>query len=240
MIYCDSMLEKAKLSEYKLKKIIRCFSLDIQADKTAVLEGVNRNTVNRWYMIFRKSIYLHRTTARRELTGEIELDESYFGASRRRGYAGPRKHGRGTHKQPVFGIFERNGTVYTEIVPDCQKSTLQPLILGQIGKESVIHSDGWRGYDGLVDVGFDRHLRVNHRAHQFAKKNGCHINGIESFWSFVKRRFTALNGIQKRYFDLHLKECEWRWGRDHMVLETELWALLNMIDEQELSTVLLV
>jgi len=26
----------------------------------------------------------------------------------------------------------------------------------------VLHTDGWRGYDGLVDLGFDKHFRVSH------------------------------------------------------------------------------
>ncbi len=38
------------------------------------------------------------------------------------GFHGKLKRGRGTLKQPVFGIFERNGRVYsTEIVPDCKR-----------------------------------------------------------------------------------------------------------------------
>jgi transposase len=230
------MLDKAKISKYKLKKIITHFCVDIEASKTAIVTDINRNTVNRWYMIFRKVIYLERTGQREKLTGQIELDESYFGASRVRGWKGRLKRGRGTRKQPVFGIFERNGTVYTEIVPDCKKQTLQPLILGKISIDSVIHSDKWRGYDGLVDVGYDKHLRVNHSKHQFAKKNGCHINGIESFWSFVKRRFTNLNSVRKKYFDLHLKECEWRWNRDHTLLEKELYNLLKKYSDSDLST----
>ena len=53
--------------------------------------------------------------------GGIELDERYFGAKRIRGYHGKLKRGRGTLKQPVFGIFERKDEtgkkrVYTEIV----------------------------------------------------------------------------------------------------------------------------
>lgn len=31
-----------------------------------------------------------------------------------------------------------------------------------------INTDGWRGYDGLVDIGFDKHLRVNHGDNEFA------------------------------------------------------------------------
>lgn len=40
--------------------------------------------------------------------------------------------------------------------------------------------DGWRGYDGLVDIGFDKHLRINNDDHEFAYGKR-HINGIESF-----------------------------------------------------------
>jgi transposase-like protein len=51
-------------------------------------------------------------------------------------------------------------SVYTEIVPDCRKKTLQAIIRGRGAVETVIHSDGWRGYDGLVDVGYSKHFRV--------------------------------------------------------------------------------
>ena len=91
----------------------------------------------------------------------------------------------------------------------------------------MIHTDGWRGYDGLVDVGYDKHLRVNHGAHEFSKGNGCYINDIESFWSFVKRRLNNLNSVPKKYFHLHLKESEWRWNKSFVELETELLRLIK-------------
>ena len=66
-------------------------------------------------MLFRKAIYDHQTDLRAKFVGSIEIDESYFRAKRQRGFHGKLKRGRGTLKQPVFGIFERNGRVYTEI-----------------------------------------------------------------------------------------------------------------------------
>ena len=80
------------------------------------------------------------------MLGTVEVDESFFGAARPRGVVGSRKRGRGTLKQPVFGIFERGGRVYTEIIPDAKKATLQEVIRGRIALESVVISDGWRGY----------------------------------------------------------------------------------------------
>ncbi len=219
------MKYNTKLSDYQLKKIIKHFCVDIEASKTALLTGFNRNTINHWYGIFRHEIYHSQSEQRDLLYGSIEVDESYFGAKRQRGFHGKLKRGRGTLKQPVFGIFERDGRVYTEIVPDCKKQTLQAVILGKVALESVIYSDGWRGYSGLVDVGYSKHLRVNHGQNEFA--DGIrHINGIESFWSFTKRRLAKFNGVTKN-FDLHLKECEWRWSRNPDELSRELWELLK-------------
>jgi transposase len=56
------------------------------------------------------------------------------------------------------------------------------VIRGHVALDTVIHSDGWRGYDGLVDVGYSKHFRVLHSANEFANDHS-HINSIESFWS---------------------------------------------------------
>jgi len=220
------MLCNSKLSDYKIRKIIWCYCVDVNASKTAVLLAHNRNTINHWFNIFRRVIYAHQEALKEALVGKVEVDESFFGATRPRGFHGKLKRGRGTLKQPVFGVFERDGRVYTEIVPDCKKVTLQAVIKGKVGLDSVIYSDGWRGYNGLVDVGYSKHFRVNHGANEFARDGHCHINGIESFWSFTKRRLAKFNGV-KVNFELHLKECEWRWKKDADMLSKELWKILR-------------
>jgi len=217
------MFKNSKLSRYRLLKLVDCFCIDIEACKTAQLLGVNRNTVNRYFNIFRHLICAHQLAEKQQFVGVVEVDESFFGPARVRGRPGPRKRGRGTQKQPVFGIYERNGRVYTELVNDCSARTLQKIIRGRISPESVIHSDGWRGYDGLVDVGYDKHLRINKSKH-FASK-GIHINGIEAFWSFTKRRLSKFNGVKKN-FELHLKECEWRYGKSTDQLRQELLKMI--------------
>ncbi len=220
------MLTTAKISRYKIKKIIKHFCVDVEASKTALLVGLNRNTVNHYYQLFRYAIAVKQAKElQRLLQGEIELDESYFGPHHLRGLS--TRRGRGTHKQPVFGIFERNGRVYTEIIPDCNRKTLRAIILGKIDPKSVIYSDHWPGYDGLVDVGYDKHFRINHRQSEFVRQSHVHINGIESFWSFTKRRLKKFNGVQAN-FDMHLKECEWRWNKSILELEKELSQMLKL------------
>jgi transposase-like protein len=77
----------------------------------------------------------------------------------------------------VFGLLKRKGEGYTEIATDCKEVTLQAIIRGRVAPVVVIHSDGWRGYDGLVDVGYPRDFRVAHGANQFAGGT-VHINSL--------------------------------------------------------------
>ena len=219
------MLKYSKLSIYKIKKVIKCFCLDLTATQTAKLVDLNRNTINRYFNIFRQAIYRYQLDQRRKFVGEVEIDEAYFGPKRIKGRSGRR--GRGTtYKQPVFGIYERDGRVYTKIIPDCSRRTLRKAITGKIDLSSTIYSDSWRGYDGLVDVGYNKHLRIRHRHDEFSNRRGVHINGIEAFWSFTKRRLTKFNGTKKN-FHLHLKECEWRWDKHPRDLEEELVKILK-------------
>ena len=75
---------------------------------------------------------------------------------------------------------------------------------------SVIHIDGWKAYDGLIVNGYD-HYRVFHSRNEFTRGKN-HVNGIENFWSFAKRRLAKFNGCASDKFVLHLKECEFRYN----------------------------
>ena len=157
-------LKNARISEQKTRGIVKYFALDLEATKIAELTKLNRNTVNRYLKIIRICV-AKKCEESSPLNGEIEVDESYFGAKRIRG-----KRGRGAAgKTPVFGLLKRSGKVYTAIVPDCSKATLQAIIRGRVDPDSVIHSDGWRGYNGLVDLGYKKHFRVNHSKNEFAR-----------------------------------------------------------------------
>jgi len=70
------------------------------------------------------------------------------------------KKGRGAGgKTIVFGRLERQGKVYTEIVPDASKKPLQAVIRGPVALDHPLGD--WRGYNGLVDMGYEKHLRVH-------------------------------------------------------------------------------
>ena len=221
MIGKNRYFKRSKISEAKFRQIVRHFALDLTATECAALTGISLRSVNSIYLRIRVRM-AQWCAACSPLGGELEADESYFGAHRVRG-----KRGRGAGgKTIVFGLLKRGDCVYTEIVPDASKRTLQAIIRGKASIDSVIHTDGWRGYDGLVDIGFDKHFRVNHGNNEFVRGSN-HVNGIESFWSFAKRRLAQFNGISRHTFALHLKECEFRFNHRHGNLYKALLQLLR-------------
>jgi len=222
----NKYINRSRISEAKFRDIVRYFSLDLDAHKIAILTNLNRNTINRYVTLIRQRI-AEFCESETPFKGEIEVDESYFGAKRIRG-----KRGRGAAgKTPVFGILQRQGKVYTEIVPDCAKATLQAIIRGKVAPDSIIHSDKWRGYDGLVDLGYKKHYRVHHGMNEFARGKK-HINGIESFWSYAKNRLIKFHGISSQTFYLHLKECEFRFNYRN---ENMYQMLLKLFREKPLN-----
>ena len=212
---------RSRIAEKKFREIIKYFTLDLTANKTAKLTGLTHKTVNQIYLKIRQRL-AEESQRQSPFSGKVEVDESYFGAKRVKG-----KRGRGAGgKTIVFGIYKRNGKVFTEIVPDVQRKTLQAIIRGRVSVETIIHSDHWRGYNGLVDIGYPKHFRVNHSANEFANEIS-NINGIESFWSFAKRRLLKFNGVKKETFHLHLKECEFRFNHRTTNLYKLLLSLLR-------------
>ena len=213
--------KRAKISEAKFRYLLRLFALDLTASDTARLTGLSVRSVNALYLRLRQRLQAECPVPV-DVAGAVELDESYFGPRRVRG-----KRGRGAGgKTVVFGLFKRGGQVYTEIVPNCQKKTLQAVIRGKIDVSAMVNTDGWRGYDGLVDVGYDRHFRVHHGQDEFVQ-GASHINGIESFWSFAKARLHQFRGVSKDPFLLHLKESEFRFNHRQKDLYKLLLKLLR-------------
>ena len=185
--------------------LVKHFCLDDTAHRIADEVGISRQAT---LMILAKlrSRILEWCEEEERMSGEIEVDESYFGARRVRG-----KRGRGASgKVPVIGLLKRRGKVYTQVVKNCSREQLLPIIQGKILSDSTVFTDTWRSYDSLILHGY-KHYRIHHHENEFARGKN-HVNGIESFWSFTKARLLRMKGVRKDKFVLHLKESEFRWN----------------------------
>ena len=211
----------SRLSKYKIRKILEVFCNDLNASVAAQILEINRNTVNRYYNLFREAIFRETLLLLEKELGVFKADESYFGARRVRV-----RRGRGAAgKTTVFGLLRRNGKVLVSLVKNCSKEELMPIIQGRILEGSTIYTDGWKAYDGLILNGYE-HYRVYHSKNEFARGKS-HVNGIESFWSFAKRRLAKFNGLTDDKFFLHLKECEFRFNHRNENLEQKALKIMK-------------
>ena len=196
--YCKN----SKLSEAKFREVLKFFSTDIPALKTAKLTNLNKNTVHAIYNKLRARLAEYALEENEPFHGEIEVDESYFGPKRIRSKRGREARG----KIPVVGVLKRGGKVFTKVVDNCSRQQIMPILKGKVLEESTVYTDGRKSYHGLIYQGF-HHYRIYHSKNEFARGKN-HINGIESFWGFTKTRMQKLRGIRKEKFMLHLKESE--------------------------------
>jgi transposase len=216
----DSILEDLKVPFSKFLLAVKLFVLEVPVNRAYRELGIAYNTTHKIYSKIRELIYRFSTRDERVLSGEIEMDESYFGG-RRKG-----RRGRGSlGKIPVFGILERRGKVRVEVVEDVSAESILRSTIKKVKRGSIIYTDRFRSYDGLVMYGF-RHERIDH-GKRFA--NGkVYINGIEGFWSYAKERLLKFHGVGRENFVYYIKELEFRYNnRDN--LEQVLYKVLGGI-----------
>lgn len=196
-------MRKSRLSQGKQARLIEYFVAGTTARTAGALVGVNKSTAT-YYFLRLRTIIAQTLAAEMAFDGAIEVDESYFGG-RRKG-----KRGRGAAgKVPVFGILQRGGRVYTQVIPNTKAQTLLGIIQDRIVPDSIVYTDTYRSYN-VLDVSEFKHYRINH-SKRFVKKHK-HINGIENFWNQAKRHLRKFNGVPRHHFNLFLKECEWRFN----------------------------
>ncbi len=113
--YC----KHSRISERKIREIVKYFAADLTALQTVELSSLNRNTVNRFYRALRERIQT-ACEVQRPMFGVVEVDESLFGAKRVKN-----KRRRGAYgKATAFDIFERQRQVYTRNRPRRHKGNV--------------------------------------------------------------------------------------------------------------------
>lgn len=207
------------------RDLFKAFTMDVNATAAAGMARVSRKSADIHYRCYREAIYRAVRRAPR-FFGEVEMDQGEFGGRGRKRmqallkrfakimpraeYLAKARTIRGEHKVLVFGILQRNGDVYVHIIKKADARTLQPIVRLVVEQGATVYTDKWRGFSELGLDGYT-HKSVNH-SEEYVDKHGNHINGIEAFWSFAKRRIAKFNGIARTTLPLHLKECEYRYN----------------------------
>ncbi|WP_342260673.1 IS1595 family transposase [Spiroplasma endosymbiont of Notiophilus biguttatus] len=140
----------------------------------------------------------------------LEMDETYVGGKPRKYNDVDNKNnslrGRGTSKECVVGIIERNGNVK---LFHAKNKSIKSEDLMKIVKEnvdinnSILFTDEYRGYYKMNKI--LPHEQVNHK--KYFSYNGIHTNTIESFWAILKRGFIGqFHWVSKKWLQSYLNE----------------------------------
>ena len=139
-----------------------------------------------WFMLHRIRLAMQTGTFEK-LSGQVEADETFISGKARNMHKSKREEkiaGRGTSgKVAVMRLLERYGKVKAKVVPDTKSRTLQVEIRENVAPGSEVHTDALRSYRGL-DPEYVHNV-VDH-AEQYVNGH-VHTNGLENFWSLLKR-----------------------------------------------------
>lgn len=165
-----------------------------------------------WFMLQRIRNCFN-TDSEVQLTDVVEIDESFVGGkNKNRHWDKKVKNSQGRSfkdKTPVFGMLQRKGKVIAKVVPDTKAKTLRPYIDAFIKKESTIYSDEW--YYGNLNKDYN-HDFIRHDIKQYAKGD-VYTNGIESFWSHLKRGIIGIyHNVSRKHLQLYVDEFCFRYN----------------------------
>lgn len=140
------------------------------------------------------------------LSGKVEADETYVGGVKKG------RGGRGlSHKTVVFGMLEKGGDVVTQIVPSAGHKVLNPILAQHVAEGSTLHTDEWSGYNRVYQVKLARQ-KVNHVSGEYVRGD-VHTNGIEGFWSQIKRSIQGTHiHVSRQHLAKYLGEFEYRYN----------------------------
>ena len=131
--------------------------------------------------------------------GPVELDEAYFGGREKNKHADQKLHaGRGTVGKTIVAGARDHETklIRAKVVPGTRKATIQGFASDHVKDDAEVFTDDLKSYEGIPN-----RKAVQHSVGEYVNAQ-AHINGMESFWSMMKRGYM---GTYHRMSPAHLQ-----------------------------------
>lgn len=213
-------MKYAKLSEYKIKKILTLFCIDIVASKAAYILKLNRKTVDHYYHHFRMMLTVNSEESGEYLSGQVEIAILY--KCNNCNYV-------------IVGMADKHAKVVIVQIPKNKLIDIA-LIKKHIADGSTLFIAKDTCEENFSHYGY-KHCEMGDRESEVLYDKKCTLNTVHSFSSYCKRRLNQFNGPSNLDCYMHFKECEFRFNRTFSQLNSIMLTILKLDSKYSALTI---
>jgi hypothetical protein len=200
-----------------------------------------------WFMVHRLRYAVTQDPMAAQLTGTVEVDETYIGGKwrakskrelqKRKAEREKDRPSPVDNKQAVVSMVQRGGDVRSHHVQRVTAATLRPILNHHIEYGARIMTDTGTVLHGAIHP--RKHDQVNHKDHEYGRYEGgicVSTNTVEGFFSLLKR---GINGtfhhVSPQHLHRYLSEFDFRYNLRKVSDGERTQALIGKVSGKRLK-----